>query len=68
MTGVLDVMTFGRSSLFEYWFPDAISKKCRMFHIPAAAPPSRLSRFLLRATHSQSSLSPSLVPPATPSH
>lgn len=25
MTGVLDVMTFGRSSPFEYWFPDSIS-------------------------------------------
>ena len=25
MTGVLDVMTLGRSSPFEYWFPDSIS-------------------------------------------
>jgi hypothetical protein len=25
MTGVLDVKTFGRSSPFEYWFPDPIS-------------------------------------------
>jgi len=25
MTGVLDVMTFGRSSPFEYWCPDSIS-------------------------------------------
>ena len=25
MIGVLDVMTFDRSSLFEYWFPDSIS-------------------------------------------
>ncbi|GEM_PF-4849477 len=26
MTSVLDGMTFDRSSLFEYWFPDPISR------------------------------------------